>query len=124
MGTGIGQHLRRSNMAAREEISDEIANMLQEISRKLNGFLRNDEIEYIVFQLDRIETILSLCMQTMEVNNVLSKISEAKYLLLSLCSNFLDKEVTGDTVQALAKHLAETVVDHNTILPMNSWSIL
>ena len=37
-------------------------------------------------------------MQTMEVNHVvLSKISEAKYLLLSLCSNFLDKEVTGDT---------------------------
>ena len=69
---------------ALEEISAQIVNMLQDISRKLNGVLRDDELDYIIFQIERIETIISLCMQTMEVNlAVSSKISEAKYLLLS-----------------------------------------
>ena len=52
---------------ALEEISAQIVNMLQDISRKLNGVLRDDELDYIIFQIERIETIISLCMQTMEV---------------------------------------------------------
>ena len=64
-------------------ITAQIARMLEGIQRKLNG----------VFQLERIETILCLCMQTMEVNStVLSKISEAKYILLSWSSDRVENQ--------------------------------
>ena len=44
------------------------------------------------FQIERIETILSFCMQTMHVNSaILTKISEAKYLLLSWSSDRVEK---------------------------------
>ena len=74
-------------------ITAQIVSMLEDIQRKLNGVVRNDELDYLIFQLERIETILCLCMQTMEVNStILSKISEAKYLLLSLSSDRVENQ--------------------------------
>ena len=48
-------------------ITAQIVSMLEDIQRKLNGGVRNDELDYSIFPLERIETILCLCMQTMEV---------------------------------------------------------
>ena len=74
-------------------ITAQIVSMLEDIQRKLNGVVRNDELDYLIFQLERIETILCLCMQTMEVNStVLSKISEPKYLLLSWSSDRVENQ--------------------------------
>ena len=65
-------------------IPTQIVSMLEDIQRKLHAVPKNDELDYLIFQIERIETILCLCMQTMEANStVLSKIFEAKYLLLS-----------------------------------------
>ena len=67
--------------------------MLEDIQRKLNAVAKNDELGYLIFQIKRIETILCLCMQTMEANStVLSKIFESKYLLLSWRSDRVENQ--------------------------------
>ena len=38
-----------------EAISVQIVSILQDIYRKLNGIVRDDELDYIIFQIERIE---------------------------------------------------------------------
>ena len=106
-------------MASSEAITTQIVSMLEDIQRKLNAVARNDELDYLIFQIERIETILCLCMQTMEVNStVLSKISEAKYLLLSWRSDRVENQddhrfKTPTTVVAIADVHSTTLVKNS-----------
>ena len=72
-----------------DEIINEIKRMLQGSLQMLScGNLREDELSYVQFRLDRVEHILSLrLLANIGVDNrVLSNISEAKCVLLEMIS--------------------------------------
>ena len=70
---------------AAETIKDNIRSMLQEIMQKLNaGNLRADELDYMYFKLNRVEHILSLSVQVIDIDaRVFACISEVKYWMAS-----------------------------------------
>ena len=72
-----------------DEIINEIKRMLQGSLEMIScGNLREDELRYVQFRLDRVKHILSLCLlANMGVDDrVLSNISEAKCVLLEMIS--------------------------------------
>jgi hypothetical protein len=58
-----------------EAISVQIVSILQDIYRKLNGIVRDDELDYIIFQIERIENnSFSMYRRPWRLRGPLSKI--------------------------------------------------